>query len=269
MYVTGMNPMLGTAFEVLTLSISAPAIVLFLNWLHTIWKGSIRFTTPMLFSLGTVFVFGLGGLTGLLLGTISTDLYLHDTMYVVGHFHLTMAASVFLGSFAAIYFWFPKMFGRQLDERLGKLHFWTSVIFITAVFTGQLIAGYAGQQRRLYNPYQYAFIARLAPLNRWTSYFAFTLAASQIFFVVNFFRTLFSGARADINPWGVGTLEWGLPSPPVHHNFDVIPNIVRGPHDLSNPEGIKKLGRDWLAQDESLSESGTEPSAEPAKQTAS
>jgi cytochrome c oxidase subunit 1 len=264
MYVTGMNPMLGTAFEVLTLSISAPAIVLFLNWLHTIWKGSNRFTTPMLFSLGTVFVFGLGGLTGLLLGTISTDLYLHDTMYVVGHFHLTMAASVFLGSFAAIYFWFPKMFSRQLDERLGKAHFWASVILITCVFTGQLIAGYAGQQRRLFDPFQYGFIARLAPLNRWTSYFAFTLGSSQILFVINFFRTLLAGARAETNPWGVGTLEWSLPTPPPHHNFDTIPVVVRGPHELSNPEVMKALGRDWIGQDEALPTASS--AAAPAEQ---
>jgi cytochrome c oxidase subunit 1 len=253
MYMTGMSPLLGTGFEVLTLGISAPAIVLFLNWLHTIWKGSIRFTVPMLFSLGTVFVFGLGGLTGLLLGTISTDIYLHDTMYVVGHFHLTMAASVFLGSFAAIYFWFPKMFGRQMDERLGKIHFWMSVVFITLVFSGQLIAGYAGQQRRLYDPFQYEFLARLAPLNRTTSYFAFILGSSQIFFIVNFFRSLLTGKKAEDNPWQVGTLEWSLPSPPVHHNFDTIPTVVRGPHELSNPEVQEALGRDWIGQAEVLS----------------
>jgi cytochrome c oxidase subunit 1 len=231
-----------------------PAIVLFLNWLHTIWKGSLQATTPMLFSLGTVFVFGLGGLTGLLLGTISTDLYLHDTMYVVGHFHLTMAASVFLGSFAAIYFWFPKMFGRQMNESLGKVHFWLSIVFITLVFSGQLIAGYAGQQRRLYDPFQYEFIARLAPLNRITSYFAFALASSQMFFVVNFFRTLLAGRQAAVNPWGVGTLEWSLPSPPLHHNFDEIPNVLRGPHELSNPDGMRVFGRDWLGQAEVLTE---------------
>src|SRR4029078_8480325 len=140
MFVTGMNPLLGQGFMLLTLIISVPAEVLFLNWLHTIWKGSIRMTVPMLFALGTIFVFGLGGLTGIFLGTISTDLYLHDTMFVVGHFHLTMAPAAFLGSFGALYFWFPKMFGKQMDEKLGKLHFWGSVIFITLVFVGQLLA---------------------------------------------------------------------------------------------------------------------------------
>src|SRR5262245_1209420 len=148
-----MNPLLGQGFMLLTLIISVPAELLFLNWLHTIWKGSIRFTTPMLFSLGVIFVFGLGGLTGIFLGTISTDLYLHDTMFVVGHFHFTMAAASFLASFAAIHFWFPKMFGRMMSERVGRLHFWGSVIGITLVFGGQLLAGWSGQQRRLYNPF--------------------------------------------------------------------------------------------------------------------
>ncbi len=252
MFVTGMNPLLGQSFMTLTLIISVPAELLFLNWLHTIWRGSIRLTVPMLFALGTVFVFGLGGLTGLFLGTISTDLYLHDTMFVVGHFHLTMAAAAFLASFAAIYFWFPKMFGRNMDQTLGKWHFWFSAVTITLVFCGQLAAGYAGHQRRLFDPYQYTFLQHLHPLNRWTSYFAFILAASQITFVINFFKSVFAGSKADINPWEVGTLEWTLPSPPPHHNFDVIPTVLRGPHEYANPEVKKVLGRDWIGQTEEL-----------------
>jgi cytochrome c oxidase subunit I len=264
MFVTGMNPLLGQSFMTLTLIISVPAELLFLNWLHTIWKGSIRLTAPMLFALGTVFVFGLGGLTGLFLGTISTDLYLHDTMFVVGHFHLTMAAAAFLASFAAIYFWFPKMFGRNMNQSLAKWHFWFSVIFITLVFCGQLVAGYGGHQRRLYDPYQYTFLQHLQPLNRWTSYFGFILAASQVTFVVNFFQSVFAGSKAEKNPWEIGTLEWTLPSPPVHHNFDVIPTVHRGPHEYANPEVKKALGRDWIGQDEELPTSGkagVEPAA--------
>jgi cytochrome c oxidase subunit I len=263
MFVTGMNPLLGQSFMTLTLIISVPAELLFLNWLHTIWKGSIRLTVPMLFALGTVFVFGLGGLTGLFLGTISTDLYLHDTMFVVGHFHLTMAAAAFLASFAAIYFWFPKMFGRNMNQSLGKWHFWFSVVFITLVFCGQLVAGYGGHQRRLYDPYQYTFLQHLQPLNRWTSYFGFILAASQVTFVVNFFQSVFAGSKAEQNPWEVGTLEWTLPSPPVHHNFDVIPTVHRGPHEYANPEVKKALGRDWIGQAEELPKSG-KAGAEPA-----
>jgi cytochrome c oxidase subunit I len=254
MFVTGMNPLLGQGFMLLTLIISVPAEVLFLNWLHTIWKGSIRLTTPMLFALGVVFVFGLGGLTGIFLGTISTDLYLHDTMFVVGHFHFTMAAASFLASFAAIYFWFPKMFGRQMSEPLGKAHFWFSVIFITLVFGGQMVVGYAGQQRRLWDPYQYTFLQHLHLLNKATSHAAFVLGVSQLIFVVNFFQSVFAGKKAEANPWQVGTLEWELPSPPVHHNFDVIPTVVRGPHEYANPEAIKLLGRDWLSQTEALPE---------------
>src|SRR5262245_32066198 len=182
----------------------------------------------MLFALGTVFVFGLGGLTGLFLGTISTDLYLHDTMFVVGHFHLTMAAASFLASFGAIYYWFPKMFGRQMDEGLGKAHFWTSVIFITLVFVGQLIAGYSGMPRRYYDPYVHPFVEHLKPLNQWTTYAAYALGAGQLFFLVNWFKSIFAGKKAEQNPWQVGTLEWTTPSPPPHHNYDVVPTVYRG-----------------------------------------
>ncbi len=252
MFTTGMNPMLGKAFMVLTLIISAPAELLFLNWLHTIWKGSNRLTSPMLFTLGVVFVFALGGLTGIYLATISTDLYLHDTMFVVGHFHLTMAAATYLGSFAAIYFWFPKMFGRKLHEGLGKAHFWGSLIFITLLFVGQLAVGYAGQPRRLWDPTAYSFLKHLGPMNRWTSYFAFALGVSQLLFVVNFFGNVFKKPNTEANPWQVGTLEWTVASPPPHHNFDVIPTVVRGPHEFSNPEVQKRLGRDWISQTEDL-----------------
>jgi cytochrome c oxidase subunit 1 len=257
MFVTGMNPLLGQGFMLLTLIISVPAEVLFLNWLHTIWKGSIRLPTPMLFALGVVFVFGLGGLTGIFLGTISTDLYLHDTMFVVGHFHFTMAAASFLASFAALYYWFPKMFGTMMDETLGKVHFWTSVIGITCVFGGQMVAGYSGQQRRLYDPYQYTYLTHLRGLNIFTSMAAFTLGVAQLVFVVNFFRAVFAGKKAEDNPWKVGTLEWETATPPVHHNFDVIPNVIRGPHEYANPEAQKLLGRDWLTQTEVLPEAGS------------
>ena len=253
MFVTGMSPLLGQAFMLLTLVISVPAEILFLNWLHTLWKGSIRLTVPMLFALGTVFVFGLGGLTGIYLGTISTDLYLHDTMWVVGHFHLTMASAAFLGSFGALYFWFPKMFGREMNQKLGNVHFWFSVIGVTAVFCGQLLAGYNGQQRRLYDPFQYTYISHLRELNQYTSYFAFALGLGQLAFVVNFFHAIFAGKKAERNPWGVGTLEWtDCDSPPVYHNFDVIPTVLRGPHEYNNPEVLDKLDKDWIGQSERM-----------------
>jgi cytochrome c oxidase subunit I len=248
MFVTGMNPLLGQTFQLLTLIISVPAELLFLNWLHTIWKGSNRFSSPMYYTLGVIFVFGLGGLTGLPLGTILTDLQLHDTMFVVGHFHLTMASASFLASFAAISFWFPKMFGRRMNETLAKWHAVLTVLGLTGVFVGQLIAGYAGHQRRLYDPYQYAFLEHLLPLNRTVSFIAFALFASQALFVVNFFRSIFAGERATDNPWQSNTLEWTTATPPPHHNFDVIPTVYRGPYEYSNPEVKKALGRDWIGQ---------------------
>ncbi len=268
MYQTGMAPLLGLGFEMLTLAISVPAVVLFVNWLNTIWKGSLRLQVPMLFALGMVFVFGAGGLTGLLLGTISTDIYLHDTMYVVGHFHLTMAAASFLGSFAALYFWFPKMYGKETDETLGRIHFWGSVVFITLVFGGQLIAGYSGQHRRLFEPYQYAYIKHLAPLNRWTSYAAFALGVTQLVFVVNFIKSILMGKKAEQNPWQVSTLEWThCSSPPVYHNFDIVPTVVRGAHEFADPEVKKKFGRDYLDQVEpglgAVSESSSDEMPEP------
>ena len=260
MFSTGLNPLLGTTFMMLTLVISVPAELLFLNWLHTIWKGSMRKDTPMLFGLGAVFVFGLGGLTGIFLGTISTDIYLHDTMFVVGHFHFTMAAASLLAMYAGVYFWFPKMFGRMMHEGLGKLHFWLSVTFITLTFGGQMFVGYAGQQRRLWDPFQYTFIEGLRDMNWWTSMFAFALGAAQILFVINLVHSMRKGEAAGNNPWKVGTLEWTVSSPPPHHNFDTIPTVYWGPHELSNPEVLAALGRDWIAQDEALpsGEGGTE-----------
>jgi cytochrome c oxidase subunit 1 len=254
MFMTGMTPLLGEGFMLFTLLISAPSMVVVLNWVLTLWRGSVRWDTPMLFALATVFVFGVGGLTGLLLADISMDLYLHDTMFVVGHFHFTMAAASFIAAMTGVYFWFPKIFGKKLDERLGKVHFWFTFLGITLVFAGQLLAGYAGQQRRLFDPFQYTFIQGLRGLNRWTSFFAFALFAGQFIFVWNFFKTLFGKpAPAGENPWGVTTLEWTeARSPPPFHNFERIPEVVRGPHEFANPEVLHLTGRDYVGQAEEL-----------------
>jgi cytochrome c oxidase subunit I len=251
MFATGMSPLLGESFMVLTMIISVPTSLLFLNWLGTLWRGAMRLQTPMLFCLGLVFTFGVGGLTGLFLADIVADMYLHDSYFVVGHFHLIMAAALLLSSFAAIYFWFPKMFGRMMSERLGKLHFWPTFITLNLVFGGQLLIGYAGMQRRLYDPSVYEFLRPLAWLQKGISHSAYLLGLAQLVFVVNFFWSLFRGRPAEPNPWQVGTLEWTLPSPPPHHNFDRIPTVVRGPHELAHPAAIAR-GKDWLAQDEVL-----------------
>jgi cytochrome c oxidase subunit 1 len=204
----------------------------------------------MLFALGMVFVFGLGGLTGLLLGTISTDIYLHDTMYVVGHFHLTMAAASFLASFAALYFWFPKMTGKLMDETLGKVHFWGSVVFITLTFGGQLIAGYSGQHRRLYDPFQYDVPE--APRPAQPVHELLRLHADGVPAGVHRQPACAATSPARRRPRTPGrstTLEWtNCASPPVYHNFDVVPTVLRGPHEYANPDAKKFLGRDYLNQ---------------------
>ncbi|MFG1500605.1 cbb3-type cytochrome c oxidase subunit I [Halobacteriovorax sp. XZX-3] len=255
MYTTQMSPLLTQTFMTLTMTISIPSAIFFANWLGTIWKGSIKFDTPMIFSLGVVFVFGLGGLTGLYLATVTTDLYLHDTYFVVGHFHYTMAASVLLGGYAAIYFWMPKMFGKFLNEFWGKVHFWITMIGLNGVFMGMMIVGYAGMHRRLYNPFVYEFMERLIPINAFVTYSALLMGLGQIPFVINFVYTIFFKKEKEPvsdNPWNVGTLEWTIPSPAPVYNFKEIPVVKCGPHELGNPNLPE--GKDFQYQTEEIVE---------------
>ncbi len=249
MFTTGMYAMLGESFMLLTMIISVPGEILFFNWLHTIWRGSLRLTTSMLFALGVIFVFGLGGLTGLYLATISTDIFLHDTYFVVGHFHLTMAASALFGAFGATYFFFPKMFGRMMSEKLGKLHFWLTIVPLTVVFCTMFISGYGGMPRRYYDHTSADYLVPLQHLNTITTHSAFLLGAAQLIFAWNFIRSRWWGPKASDNPWEVGTLDWQMPTPVPHYNFKEIPVVKTGPHEFSHP----KLGdRDWIPQTEEL-----------------
>lgn len=254
LYQTGMGPMLGTAFEALTLAISAPAVVLFVNWLMTLWGGAFRWTVPMLFCLGTLVVFAAGGLTGIYLGAITADIYLHDSLWVVGHFHLIMAAATVMGSFAGLYYWFPKMFGRSMNPSLGVLHFAGTLVFSLLTFGGLLVAGYSGQGRRLFDPFQYDFLVHLQDVNRYTTLFAFGLGASQLFFVANFFGSLLRGPRVSANPWRAPTLEWTTSSPPPRENFPALPRVRSGPHELGHAPSLELYGRDYVRQDEALAE---------------
>jgi cytochrome c oxidase subunit 1 len=250
MFTTQMSPLLTQSFMTLTMTISIPSAILFANWLGTLWKGSIRLTSPMLFSLGVVFVFGLGGLTGLYLGTITTDLYLHDTYFVVGHFHYTMAASVLLAGFGGIYFWMPKMFGVMMNELWAKIHFWLSILGINGIFMGMLIMGWGGMHRRIYNPFIYEFLEKLIPVNDFTTYSALFMGGAQIIFVINFLYALLKKKAVSNNPWEVGTLEWTIPSPAPHYNFKEIPLVRCGPHEFGNPNLTD--GKDFQYQTEDL-----------------
>lgn len=247
MYTAGMSPKLSKVFMSLTMMVSIPSAIFFLNWLATLWRGSIRFATPMLFSLGVVVVFSLGGLTGIFNAAETLDIYLHDTYFVVGHFHLTLAASVLLGGFAGIYYWFPKMFGRHMNEMLGKIHFLVSFVSVIAIFGLMMYLGANGMMRRVADVSRYEFLKPVAYLNVLISVLVLIFGIVQGLFVFNFVYSLFWGARAVENPWQAASLEWTIASPPPHGNFgDALPEVHHGPHEYSRPD----CDKDWLMQTE-------------------
>jgi cytochrome c oxidase subunit 1 len=236
MFVSGMNPTLGTAFMLTTMVIAVPSAIKTFNWLGTLWGGNIRFATPMLHTLGFVSTFVIGGLSGIFMANTPVDIFIHDTYFIVAHFHYVVAGIIF-AMFAAITFWFPKIFGREMNEVLGKIHFALTFVFFNLTFFPMHFTGTAGMMRRIYNPLQYEFIQYLQPMNEFMSVSALILGASQVFFVVNFLWSLVAGRKASLNPWQANTLEWTAPSPPPHLNWgDRIPTVYRGPYEYSSPE---------------------------------
>jgi cytochrome c oxidase subunit I len=253
MFVSGMSPYAATAFSLLTLVIGVPSAVKTFNWLGTIWRGQIRFTTPMLFALGFVSLFVSGGLTGLFLGQAAIDIPLHDTYFVVAHFHLIMGVAAVFALFAGTYFWFPKMFGRMMSERLGKIHFVVTFIGVYVVFMPMYLLGIAGAPRRYafhYNPATgegLQYLAGLVPVARLISYATFITIAAQFLFVFNLVWSWWRGARATANPWEATTLEWRIASPPPADNFaEAAPLVHCGAYELSVPGAA----RDFRMQDE-------------------
>jgi cytochrome c oxidase subunit 1 len=200
----------------------------------------------MLFALGTIATFLMGGVTGIFNGSAAYDIYIHDTYFVVAHFHYTLFPVTFLAGFAALYFWFPKMFGRMLDERLGELHFWATFVFFNVTFLPQFLLGMGGHMRRIYDPTSYEFLKPLLPVHRFVTAGAILLLIGQIPFVVNVLWSLVAGRAAEPNPWRANTLEWATPSPPPHGNFPRPPVVHRGPYEYSHPG----VADDWLPQDE-------------------
>ena len=248
MFVSGMNPLLGTAFMLSTMVIAVPSAIKTFNWLGTLWGGSIRFTSPMLFALGFVSNFVIGGLSGIFMASTPVDIFIHDTYYIVAHFHYVVAGIIF-AMFASIYYWFPKLFGRIMNEPLAKLHFVLTYIFFNLTFFPMHILGIGGHMRRIYNPTQYTFLQPLQPINVFITVSALLLALSQIPFVVNLVWSLIAGRKAEKNPWQANTLEWSAASPPPHGNFGAaIPAVYRGPYEYSSPE----VEEDYLPQDRRL-----------------
>ncbi len=236
MFVSGMNPQLGMAFMITTMLIALPSSIKVFNWLATLWGGKIQFNTAMLFVTSFVLMFIIGGLSGLVLASNAIDEHLHDTHYVVAHFHYVLFAGTMMAVFGCVYFWFPKMFGRMMNESIGKLHFLLTFVCLNATFLPMHLLGAPGFLRRNADPYQAESLAHLLPLNQFITYAALGMGLAQVLFVINFFGSLMMGRKAEENPWRSCTLEWVAPSPPPHGNFSNIPVVDSGPHEYSNPE---------------------------------
>jgi cytochrome c oxidase subunit I len=236
MFVSGMNPFLGSIFMFLTLIIAVPSAVKVFNYLTTLWRGNLIFTPGMLFSIGLVSFFISGGLTGIFLGNSAIDIQLHDTYFVVAHFHLVMGSASFFGLMAGVYHWFPKMFGRMMDAKLGYIHFWLTFTGVYLVFFPMHYIGIAGFPRRYYSWTNFEFANMYTDLNMFVSVAAIITFAAQFIFIFNFFYSMYRGRKATLNPWRSNTLEWTTPLHPGHGNWPgEIPTVYRWPYDYSKP----------------------------------
>lgn len=251
MFMTGMNPFIANIFVLFTLIIAVPSAVKVFNWIATIWGGAVRFNSAMLFAIGFVSMFISGGLTGIFLGNAAIDMQQHDTYFVVAHFHVVMGVAAFFGMFSGIYHWFPRMFGRFMNETLGKIHFWGTLIGAYAVFGPMHYLGMAGVPRRYYSFENFDAFDDFALMNQFITVAAIVVFALQILFVVNFFYSIYKGRKqTDMNPWQATTLEWTAPINAGHGNWDgPIPEVHRWPYDLSRYED-----REFIMQTEPLAE---------------
>jgi cytochrome c oxidase subunit I len=245
MFMSGMNPTLGSTFMVSTLLIAVPSAVKVFNWMGTMWRGNIRFHVPMLNAIGFVAMFTIGGLSGIFMAATPVDIPLHDTQFIVAHIHYVLFGGSLFALFAAITFWYPKMFGKMMNSGLGKAHFWLTFVFYNLTFFPMHIIGMGGQMRRIYDPTIYDFLKPQQPLNVFISYSAFALFAVQALFAFNFLWSLKFGKKAPQNPWDDNGLEWSLPNPAPHGNWERAPNVYRGPYEFSSPDAGDK---DFLPQ---------------------
>jgi cytochrome c oxidase subunit 1 len=236
MFQSGMNPTLGTSFMMSTMLIAVPSAIKTFNWLGTLWGGNIKFTTPMLFALGFVSMFVIGGLTGIFMASTPVDIFIHDTYFIVGHIHYVLFGGSIFAILGGIYYWFPKMFGRMMNERLGKIHFFLAFMSFNGVFFPMHILGIGGMMRRIYDYTQYAHLARFQGMNAFMSVCAYILGFSMLIFLFNLIYSIFWGKKAEVNPWHANTLEWTLANPIQHGNFPVTPNVFRGPYEYSAPD---------------------------------
>ena len=250
MFVTGLNPFLGSVFTLLTLLIAVPSSIKVFNWLTTLWRGNIKFTPASLFSIGFVSMFISGGLTGIFLGNSAIDIHLHDTMFNIAHFHLVMGVAAFFAMFAGIYHWFPVMFGRYMNNTLGYIHFWITMIGAYLIFWPMHYQGFAGMPRRYLDKSSWASFSQFHELDKMITVVTIIVFAVQLMFVFNFFYSIYKGRKVTKqNPWGATTLEWTTPIRPGHGNWDgEIPEVHRWPYDFG------KDGREFIPQTEPIGE---------------
>ena len=245
MFMSGMSPYSAMAFSVLTMAIGVPSAIKTFNWIGTLWGGRIRFTAAMMYALGFVSLFVTGGLSGIFLGQPALDLYFHDTYFVVGHFHMIMGVAAIFGMFAGTFYWFPKMFGRMMNETLGKIHFYLTFVGVYAIFTPMHFLGIAGNPRRYSDFSNFEYLGKLLPVHAFMTHAAYFTAAAQILFFVNLFWSMWKGKKAPMNPWEATTLEWTIPSPPPFDNFaGQHPVVNHGPYEY----GVPGAPKDYIMQ---------------------
>jgi cytochrome c oxidase subunit 1 len=237
MFQSGMNPALGATFMLSTMLIALPSAIKVFNWLGTMWGGRIQFTSAMLNAMGFVSMFIIGGLSGIFMAATPVDMHIHDTYFIVAHIHYVLFGGSTFGIFAAIYYWFPKMFGRMMDERLGKIHFVLTFLTFNGTFFLMHIIGMHGFPRRIPDGSVYPFLAGpgIVGMNRFMTLSAFGLGLAQVLFAANFLYSLVLGPRAPANPWKANTLEWGTESPPPYYNFETIPTVYHPAYEFSVP----------------------------------
>jgi cytochrome c oxidase subunit 1 len=236
MFQSGMDPRLGTGFMIATIMIALPSAVKTFNWLGTVWGANIHFTTAMLNALAFVAMFVIGGLSGIFMAATPVDVYFHDTYFIVAHIHYVLFMSSLFGIFAGVYYWFPKMFGKKMNETLGKWHFVLTFLLANATFFPMHIIGIGGHPRRYYDPMLYEFLQNFQSLNQFMTICALLLGLAQVIFLFNFFYSLFAGEKAGNNPWHSNTLEWTTTSPAPHGNFATTPIVRRGPYEYAHPD---------------------------------
>jgi cytochrome c oxidase subunit 1 len=236
MFITGMNPFLGSVFVFTTLLIAIPSAVKAFNYVTTLWKGNLVLSPAMLFAIGLVSTFVTGGVTGIILADSALDINVHDTYFVVAHFHIVMGASAIFGMFCGVYHWFPRLFGRMMNNRLGYIHFWVTFISVFGVFFPMHFLGMAGVPRRYYSNEAIDLFAGMNDINVLITFFAIAGALAQVIFLYNFFYSIFRGKVAPQNPWNSNTLEWTAPVKHVHGNWPgELPVVHRWPYDYSKP----------------------------------